>query len=132
MKGHKIDLLLQCLLLESGALLCSYKMCGKHMSHNYTAHAIEFHKVWKTNSEIGYLTGVNEKTVSALLKKWLDERCKEVPHHKHGSGHTPKTSEHTFSGGRSFGQMKPPSASVMKVGTKVWCPSLTTALQWLL
>ena len=58
---------------------------------------IELHKIGKTNREVGRVTGIPEKRVSALVRKWRREGCKGVPLHKHGGGPTKKVSDNTLS-----------------------------------
>lgn len=72
-------------------------MCGKHMSQFDIVCVIELHKIGKTNCEIGCVTGIPEKRVSALARKWCREGCKGIPLHKHGSGPAIKVSDNTLS-----------------------------------
>lgn len=70
-------------------------MPGKYTSHDDIVRVIKVHKSGKTNREINQITGVNEKTVSILVRDQCEEGC-DVPYHKHGGGPAQKVTNNTL------------------------------------
>ena len=58
---------------------------GKHTNRDNVVRVIALHRAGKKNREIARITGVNEKTVSDLLRKWRQGGGGDtVPMPKHG------------------------------------------------